>query len=355
MEQMLTVLSVAYPLAPVRHDTAGGAEQVLRLLDRALVRAGHRSIVLAAEGSEIEGLLVSAGKTDGLFDEQAIAAAHARHRECLHSILKRYSVDLIHMHGHDFAAYLPPPGVPVLVTLHTPRGMYPVEPLTVHRPGTYFHCVSNSQRKSWPEQAPFLPVIPNGVPAVTLPPAPRGNYAIVLGRICPEKNYHVALKAARRAGFECLLAGNVFPYPIHQQYFESEIVPLLDESRRFIGPIGAALRTKLLLSARCLLVPSTVKETSSLVSMEALSCGAPVIAFPSGALAEIVEHGKIGFLVHDEIEMADAIRRAHEIDSQVCRQTAAQRFSFDRTAEKYLQLYEKLAVVNVGAEESCAS
>ena len=152
----------------------------------------------------------------------------------------------------------------------------------------------------------------------------------------------------------CWLA-TFFAYPIHEQYFQSEIVPLLDPLRRFIGPIGATLRSQLLLSARCLLVPSVVQETSSLVAMEALSCGTPVIAFPSGALAEIVEHGRTGFLVNDEFEMADAIRRAHEIDSEVCRQTATQRFSFDRTAEKYLELYEKLAVVNVGAEESCAS
>ena len=34
----LTVLSVAYPLAPVGPDAVGGAEQILRAIDRALVR-----------------------------------------------------------------------------------------------------------------------------------------------------------------------------------------------------------------------------------------------------------------------------------------------------------------------------
>ncbi|TIU34927.1 MAG: glycosyltransferase family 4 protein, partial [Mesorhizobium sp.] len=33
----LTVLNVAYPLAPVGPDAVGGAEQVLSALDRALV------------------------------------------------------------------------------------------------------------------------------------------------------------------------------------------------------------------------------------------------------------------------------------------------------------------------------
>ena len=37
----LTVLSVAYPLAPVGPDAVGGAEQVLSAVDRALAAAGH--------------------------------------------------------------------------------------------------------------------------------------------------------------------------------------------------------------------------------------------------------------------------------------------------------------------------
>ena len=38
----LTILSVAYPLAPVGPDAVGGAEQVLSQLDHALTAAGHR-------------------------------------------------------------------------------------------------------------------------------------------------------------------------------------------------------------------------------------------------------------------------------------------------------------------------
>jgi hypothetical protein len=54
----LTVLNVAYPLAPAGPDAPGGAEQVLTLLDRALVRKGHTSIVVACEGSRATGDLI---------------------------------------------------------------------------------------------------------------------------------------------------------------------------------------------------------------------------------------------------------------------------------------------------------
>jgi glycosyltransferase involved in cell wall biosynthesis len=57
--------------------------------------------------------------------------------------------------------------------------------------------------------------------------------------------------------------------------------------------------------------------------MEALACGTPVIAFPPGALREIVEHRRTGFLVNDVYDMAEAIRQADSIDSEECRRPAS--------------------------------
>jgi len=95
--------------------------------------------------------------------------------------------------------------------------------------------------------------------------------------------------------------------------------------------------------ARCLLVPSQVAETSSLVAMEALASGTPVIAFPSGALTEIVEHGRTGFLVENETEMADAIKAVGELKSEDCRESAQRRFSADRMVKQYFEAYAAIA------------
>ena len=43
----LTVANVAFSRAPVSSGAVGGAEQVVAMLDAALVEAGHRSIVVA--------------------------------------------------------------------------------------------------------------------------------------------------------------------------------------------------------------------------------------------------------------------------------------------------------------------
>jgi glycosyltransferase involved in cell wall biosynthesis len=140
-----------------------------------------------------------------------------------------------------------------------------------------------------------------------------------------------------------LLAGRVFPYPDHVAYYERELRPLLDSSRRFIGSVNAVWRRRLLARACCVLIPSQAPETSSLVAMEAAMTGAPVIAFRSGALPEIVEHGRTGFLVNDEQEMAEAISHAGGIDSEVCRRVAEQRFSADVMCARYFELYRRMA------------
>jgi glycosyltransferase involved in cell wall biosynthesis len=168
-------------------------------------------------------------------------------------------------------------------------------------------------------------------------------YALALGRICPEKGYHLALDAAAAARIPLVLAGELFRYRAHEDYFETELKPRLDgRNRRFIGPVALERKRRLLAGARCLLVPSLVSETSSLVSMEAMACGTPVIAFPSGALSEIVEHGRTGYLVNDVHEMAEAIRAVGAIDPEECRRVARERFSSRSMLARYFEVYEKL-------------
>ena len=75
---MLTVLSVAYPLAPVGPDAVGGAEQVLAQLDKALVERGHRSLVVACEGSRTAGKLIATPRWDGPLQDEVRARSAMR-------------------------------------------------------------------------------------------------------------------------------------------------------------------------------------------------------------------------------------------------------------------------------------
>jgi glycosyltransferase involved in cell wall biosynthesis len=344
----LSVLSVAYPLAPVGPNAAGGSEQILTLLDRTLTREGHQSVVIAPEGSEVEGTLLATPWPQGPLDERVKQHARKNHRRMIDQALQMAHFDLVHMHSLDFHEYLPAPGVPVLATLHLPPDWYPPAIFWLKRPQTWLHCVSRTQQRACPRSKILLPPVENGVPLRRIETHVRKrNFAIALGRICPEKGFHLALDAAARADVPMVLAGEIFRYEAHERYFWDELLPRLNgTTRHFLGPVGFARKRRLLSSARCLLVPSLVPETSSLVAMEALACGTPVIAFPSGALREIVEHGKTGFLVDDVSEMAEAIRSVDSLHPEACRQAARERFSADRMLQQYVAMYARLATAH---------
>lgn len=345
----MTVLNVAYPLAPVGFDAVGGAEQVLTAIDAALVQAGHRSLVLACEGSTAMGELITTPRVTGTWHGHMHEQAQSRVRCAIERLMGERRVDVVHLHGLDFHTYLPPPGVPVLVTLHLPPSWHEPQAFRIVRPRTFLHCVSRSQQAACPPCAGLLPPIENGVPAdewdPTVPSAGRPgdrDYVMTLGRICPEKGVHVAMAAAERAGIVGVIAGRVYPFASHEVYFAREIQPRLGPRMQFVGPVGPARKRELLRAARALIVASSVPETSSLVAMEALACGTPVIAFPIGALPEIVEHGQTGFLVHTLDDMVGAIAAAGDIDRKVCRAEAARRFSLARMTRRYIERYENL-------------
>jgi glycosyltransferase involved in cell wall biosynthesis len=338
----LTVLNVAFPFAPVAPDVAGGAEQILLALDQALVRAGHKSLVLAPPGSRVSGRLLSAPPVPRAITEPSRAAAHARYAEILDEAAGG-NVDVIHLHGLDFLDYLPRAGPPVVITLHLPPQLYPRRAFSMERPCTHLVCVSESQARACPAGGQLPTVIQNGVCLASFyPDASKEDYVVALGRICPEKGFHLALDAATSAGMPLMLAGETFAYPAHEQYFREAIQPRLRTPHRLIGRVGGAAKRTLLAHARALLITSQIAETSSLVAMEALACGTPVIAFGAGALPAIVDHGRTGFLVNSVGEMADAILRVGTLDPGACRSIAEQRFSVDSMTEGYLDLYRSV-------------
>src|SRR5919204_6804766 len=86
----LTVLSVSYPLAQVSDGTAGGAEQILGCLDAGLVHAGHRSVVLAPEGSRCRGLLIPTPVSACPLTDEARRRAQTHYREAVQNALLRF-------------------------------------------------------------------------------------------------------------------------------------------------------------------------------------------------------------------------------------------------------------------------
>jgi Glycosyl transferases group 1/Glycosyltransferase Family 4 len=343
----LTVLNVAYPFTELSPDPVGGAEQILMHIDRALVDAGHCSLVMAAQGSEVSGHLVPIpvyGSTcaDAPISEQLRREIEATVRLAVARACEEENVDLVHLHGSDFYAYLPPACIPTLITLHLPLGWYPYGSLQPDRANIWFNPVSCSQAALRWKGLELLAPIENGVRVGDAGPARKGKFALALGRICPEKQFHLAMEACVRAAMPLLLAGAIHRWPEHQLYFKQEIEPRLAGDCHWLGRVSGERKRRLLTAARCVLV-SSQDETCSLVAMEAIAAGTPVVAFRVGALPEVIDEGKTGYLVDDVQEMAEAVRLVDRLDPEVCRAAARERFDIKRSTARYLALYERLA------------
>lgn len=353
---LLKVLSVAFPFAAVVPQASEGAEQVLSRLDHALQAAGHTSIVVACQGSKTAGELFSFPRPEGEATWGAAISAETRLRRAaavqsaIDRALAAHHVDLIHLHGVDVDLYTLPEKLPVLISLHLPRAWYGPQVWSRYNGRAQFCCVSASQRRTLPAGLRNCAVIENGV---SLPPGecrwPKGDFALTLGAICPEKNSHEAFEAGTRAGTRVLLGGEVSPCPGHLEYFQQQIEPRVRSIPRgsvqhaFLGRLQEHHKQALLARAQCLLQPTLAPETSSFAAIQALAAGTPVVAYRSGALQEIVDDGVTGFLVENVAEMAEALHCVHLLSSHTCREAAQRRFSADRMIQSYFNLYQAIA------------
>jgi glycosyltransferase involved in cell wall biosynthesis len=91
------------------------------------------------------------------------------------------------------------------------------------------------------------------------------------------------------------------------------------------------------------LVPIDWPEPFGLVMIEAMACGAPVIAFNRGSVSEIVEDGVTGFVVEDVEGAIGAVDRLAQLSRERIRKEFEKRFTARRMAQNYLAIYRGLA------------
>jgi glycosyltransferase involved in cell wall biosynthesis len=88
--------------------------------------------------------------------------------------------------------------------------------------------------------------------------------------------------------------------------------------------------------------------------IEAMACGTPVIAFGRGSVVELVEEGVSGFVVQDEAEAVEAIKRLGGLDRRGVRRAFEQRFTATRMAAEYEAVYATVQAEALG-DRRCPS
>jgi glycosyltransferase involved in cell wall biosynthesis len=159
--------------------------------------------------------------------------------------------------------------------------------------------------------------------------------------VSPEKGVAKAIEIARRSGIPLKIAAKVDKADL--DYYNSRIKRLLQgPGVEFLGEIGDHEKQEFLGRAGALLFPIEWPEPFGLVMIEAMANGTPVIAFRRGSVPEILDEGVTGFVVDGVDAAVAAVSRAAGLDRHAIRNRFEERFSVERMARDYIQLYSDL-------------
>ncbi len=320
----------------------GGTERVVYWLIEELVALGH-DVTLFASGDSHTSAKLQAYWPRALRLDGAIRDPNALHISMLEHVRRQASeFDFLHFHldYYPFSLFARQP-TPFLTTLHG-RLDLPEHQLVFNTFSSIpVVSISNAQRRPLP-QARWTRTIHHGLPEKLLMPQPvTPSYFAFLGRIALEKRVDRAIRIAEHCGIPLKIAAKVDRYD--RDYFEEEIKPMLNSPYvEYIGEIGDKDKSQFLSGAIALLVPIDWPEPFGLVMIEAMACGAPVIAYNRGSVPEIIDEGLTGFIVEDEAGAIGAVDRLGELSRTRIRKQFEQRFTARRMALDYLAVYRSL-------------
>ena len=352
----------------------GGAERVALDLAASQVRAGWRvsAVSLAPESDEP---LVAEFRSAGVEIDRV-----ARPRPGVDPVLvarlgwwlRRHRVELAHTHNRLAMIYgAPAARLAGARVVHTKHGKNPRGGARLMLAKLSGRCIDAFVAVS-PETAEVartrheiderkLLVITNGIELGRFHPEPTARERIrrelgidagawligTVGRIAPEKNHALLLRAAAP------LLG-----PQHRLVIAGD-GPLMASLRElvaelkiggFVHLLGARGDVPDVLNALDVFVMSSSTEGLPLVVLEAMATALPVVSTSVGGIPDVLDEGQTGFLVpsEDEAALRDRLARLHA-DRAVTRAAGAKartvavsRYSGERMQRDYLELYARV-------------
>ena len=346
----IALISTPYLAVPPR--LYGGTELVVYELAEGLVRLGH-DVELFGTGDSRTSAQLRFLYDNGQWPPETLADVN-HVSWALQEIGERGPFDVIHAHSAvALACARLGPAVPMVYTIHHARDeqlsafyRYCQEP--------HYIAISDDQRGR-EICLRHVTVIHHGLDPARYhcTPRPRGDYVCFVGRYSRVKGPHTAIDVARQAGVQICMAGEV--HSPDEAWATQELQPRLAQSHvTDLGPVGSAVKARLLARARALLAPIEWNEPFGLILIEAMLAGCPVVAFGMGSVPELVEHGLTGFIATSAEHMVELLSPGGAVDGfdrTACRERAVERFSADRMVSDHVALYQRL----IGASASSAS
>ncbi len=335
---------VAPPYFEVPPKDYGGTEIQIADLADDLIARGHDVVVLGAGRSTTKARFVAVSP-----DAVPERLGQAR-PEIVHAIEVRRAIarlacgdglDIVHDHtmsGALNASSYTSLGVKTVSTVHATIDAYMHRYYSALDQDLGLIAISNRQRMVAPDLN-WVATVHHGLRVADWPfRSTKEDFALFLGRFCPEKAPHLALDAAHAAGVSVVLAG-AFVEPPDRPYFEQQVRPRLTGNDKVIGPVGGPAKRELIAAARCLLFPIRWEEPFGLVMIEAMVTGTPVLALRAGSVSEVVVDGETGYVCDEPSDLAAALEAIDDIDPHACRSHVERHFCLERMVADYEEVY----------------
>jgi glycosyltransferase involved in cell wall biosynthesis len=325
----------------------GGTERVIAWLVDQLVDLGHDVTLFASGDSQTRGRLQAVWPRALRLGRKAVDPSAAC--AVLLEAISRRAKDFDVIHAHIDWLHLPllgRLGVPFLTTMHGRLDLPGLSSVARQFPDANFVSISDHQRLPLSD-AKWCGTIQHGLPADLFQPSyAPGSYLAFLGRLTAEKGPEDAIRIAHAAGMPLRIAAKI---PRSQTaYFKNCIEPHIDgEQVQLVGEVDERRKQPFLAQAAALLFPIDWPEPFGLVMIEAMACGTPVIAYRSGSVPEVVDHGVTGFIVDSEEEALKAVSELTRLDRRKVRARFEERFTASRMARAYEIQYRRLVAPQI--------
>jgi len=323
----------------------GGTERVVAHLCDALVELGHEVTLFASAYADTKAELAPVRDQAIRLDPAPFKSDLASHLAMLHEVRRRADeLDIIHFHTDMIHfTFFEDMAERTVTTLHGRLDIKGLGDVYRRWPQYPLVSISDSQRQPLP-RLNWAGTVLHGLKTDTYRRGEgAGGYLAFLGRISPEKGPERAIAIAKALGMPLKIAAKVDA--ADRAYFEEVVEPLLHHPLiDYVGEIGDGQKPAFLGDAAALLFPINWPEPFGLVMIEAMACGAPVVAFDCGSVPEVIEDGVTGFIVGNIDAAVHAVRRALKLDRRAIRAQFERRFSATAMARRYLDLYEEAVI-----------
>jgi glycosyltransferase involved in cell wall biosynthesis len=248
--------------------------------------------------------------------------------------------DLIHTHftllSSFFRRLVEPP---TIVSIHSPIDEE-IKPFLLEHKKIRYISFSLAQRKQMPELNWYANIY-HGVDTnkFAFNEKPK-DYFLYLGRVTEDKGAHLAIEAAKKAGVKLVIAGRTYQ---NEGYWHSHIEKNIDGVNvTYIGEQSLEQKIEWLQNAKALLFPTQCEEVFGYAMVEAMSCGTPVIGWNKGAVPEVIQERKTGYVVDNMDDMVKAIQNIDQISRQETRKRAEDLFSVKKMVSGYQKVYKRI-------------